>query len=174
MYANLELEVTEEEAETILKCANEGHETATAVQSTSNVANSGGCTLVELLKREQEMGNIVSFCAKIDEMLGGCHFMYPSLHPSLCTTSGGGVPIGRMTEVCGSPGVGKTQMCMQLAVDATIPEAFGGVGGATIYIDTEGSLVVERLAQIAAAAVEHIKEVAEGAEGEGLLINYMD
>jgi hypothetical protein len=31
---------------------------------------------------------------------------------------------------------------MQLALDAQIPEIFGGGGGETIYIDTEGSFMV--------------------------------
>ena len=41
----------------------------------------------------------------------------------------GGVPLGSVTEICGVPGIGKTQLCVQLAVNALIPEAFEGVGG---------------------------------------------
>ena len=40
------------------------------------------------------------------------------------------------------PGIGKSQMCMQLALDVQIPELFGGNGAEAVYIDTEGSLVV--------------------------------
>ena len=29
-----------------------------------------GATLLELLKQEQELGSIVTFCARVDEMLG--------------------------------------------------------------------------------------------------------
>ena len=36
----------------------------------------------------------------------------------------------------GVPGVGKTQLGMQLALDVQIPRAFGGVGGQAVYIDT--------------------------------------
>lgn len=42
-------------------------------------------------------------------------------------------PCGR-----GTPGVGKTQLSMQLALDVQIPEVFSGAAGAAIYIDTEG------------------------------------
>ena len=41
----------------------------------------------------------------------------------------GGVPLGSVTEICGAPGIGKTQLCAQLAVNALIPEVFDGVGG---------------------------------------------
>ena len=37
--------------------------------------------------------------------------------------------MGSVTEICGAPGVGKTQLCIQLAVNALIPEVFEGVGG---------------------------------------------
>lgn len=46
------------------------------------------------------------------------------------------------TELCGVPGIGKSQLCMQFALDVQIPELFGGNGAETVYIDTEGSLVV--------------------------------
>lgn len=50
-------------------------------------------TALELLqKEEEELRNIVTFSSRLDEALGG------------------GVPIGKTTEVCGVPGVGKTQL----------------------------------------------------------------
>lgn len=48
---------------------------------------------------------------------------------------------------------------LQLAVDVQIPEYLGGVGGEAIYIDTEGSFVVERAAEIAEAAVLHCQNI---------------
>jgi RAD51-like protein 2 len=42
---------------------------------------------------------------------------------------GGGIPLGEVTELCGIPGVGKTQFGMQLALDVQIPESLGGVMG---------------------------------------------
>lgn len=34
---------------------------------------------------------------------------------------GGGVPTGAVTEFCGAPGLGKTQIGIQLAVNVQIP-----------------------------------------------------
>ena len=94
-----------------------------------------------------------------------------------------------MTEICGAPGVGKTQVSIQLAVNALIPEVFEGVGGkiggggreslesdrkqksteciieesdsrAFVYVfDTEGSFVPQRIIEIAEATVGHFKRL---------------
>lgn len=58
---------------------------------------------------------------------------------------------------------------MQLCVDATIPECFGGVQGQALFIDTEGSFVPKRAAQIAQAAVDHCKVVAHSTQDPGEL-----
>lgn len=50
---------------------------------------------------------------------------------------------------------------MQLAVDVQIPVCFGGLGGKALYIDTEGSFVVQRVADMAEAAVKHCSLLAE-------------
>ena len=47
---------------------------------------------LDLLREEQSLPCIVTFSEKIDEMLGG------------------GVPLCKITEFCGAPGIGKTQM----------------------------------------------------------------
>jgi RAD51-like protein 2 len=54
------------------------------------------------------------------------------------TVLGGGVVCGQLTEFCGPPGVGKTQICIQLAVDVQLPPHIAGLGGEAVYIDTEG------------------------------------
>lgn len=105
--------------------------------------NSEGKTALELMKQEQAQNGIVTFSAQIDEMLGG------------------GIPVGRITEMCGPPGIGKTQLSIQVAVDVTIPELFGGLGKQAIYIDTEGSFLVERVHTMASALVDHISKVAK-------------
>ena len=46
----------------------------------------------ELLQQEQSLPSIVTFCAKLDEVLGG------------------GIALRKVTEICGAPGIGKTQM----------------------------------------------------------------
>ncbi|KAG5495224.1 hypothetical protein JKF63_02279 [Porcisia hertigi] len=72
---------------------------------------------------------------------------------------GGGVPVGGVTEISGPPGVGKTQLLMQLAVSCSMPIKFGGMGGACLFVDTEGSFVAERLEQMATAAVSLVRSI---------------
>lgn len=55
-----------------------------------------GHSALELLHREQLKGSIVTFCASIDGMIGG------------------GVALGKVTEFCGAPGLGKTQIRYEL------------------------------------------------------------
>ncbi|XP_044142358.1 DNA repair protein RAD51 homolog 3-like isoform X3 [Bufo gargarizans] len=100
-------------------------------------------TALELLEQEQAQASIITFCSALDEVLGG------------------GVPLAKVTEICGPPGVGKTQLCMQLAVDVQIPECFGGVDGETVYIDTENGFLVERLVDIANACVLHCSLITQ-------------
>ncbi|KAI4881436.1 hypothetical protein NFI96_000809 [Prochilodus magdalenae] len=103
-------------------------------------------TALDLLHQEQTQGSIVTFCSELDAVLGG------------------GVPVGKTTEICGAPGIGKTQLCIQLAVDVQIPACFGGLGGKAVYLDTEGSFVVQRVVDMAEAAVEHCTLLAEDEE----------
>ncbi|AIO01551.1 recombinase rad51, putative [Leishmania panamensis] len=72
---------------------------------------------------------------------------------------GGGIPVDGVTEISGPPGVGKTQLLMQLAVSCAMPVEFGGMGGACLFVDTEGSFVVERLEQMATAAVSLVRTI---------------
>jgi DNA repair protein RadA len=67
---------------------------------------------------------------------------------SLDQLLGGGVSSGRVTEVFGESGVGKTQLCFQLCVNllATKDDEEGDV----VFIDTVGTFRPERIAQMAA------------------------
>eukprot|EP01012_Entosiphon_sulcatum_P011177 TRINITY_DN16716_c0_g1_i1.p1 TRINITY_DN16716_c0_g1~~TRINITY_DN16716_c0_g1_i1.p1 ORF type:complete len:357 (-),score=48.95 TRINITY_DN16716_c0_g1_i1:9-1079(-) len=94
-----------------------------------------------ILERQQQSVSIVTFSQALDDLLGG------------------GVPVGCVTEFCGIPGIGKTQIGMQLALDVQIPEAVGGVAGSAIYIDTEGSFVIQRAQQMAGALLKHLQEI---------------
>ncbi|XP_066490972.1 DNA repair protein RAD51 homolog 3 isoform X2 [Tiliqua scincoides] len=100
-------------------------------------------TALELLEEEQTQGFIITFCSALDDALGG------------------GMQLTKITEICGAPGVGKTQLCMQLAVDVQIPECFGGLAGEAVFLDTEGSFMVERVADMAAACIQHCRLIAE-------------
>ncbi|XP_036310264.1 DNA repair protein RAD51 homolog 3 isoform X5 [Pipistrellus kuhlii] len=100
------------------------------------------CTALDLLEQEHTQNFIITFCSALDNILGG------------------GVPLTKTTEICGAPGVGKTQLCMQLAVDVQIPECFGGVEGEAVFIDTEGSFMVDRVVDLATACIQHLHLIA--------------
>ncbi|XP_034027708.1 DNA repair protein RAD51 homolog 3 [Thalassophryne amazonica] len=111
-----------------------------------NVDERRSMTALELLHKEEELRSIVTFSSALDAALGG------------------GLPVGKITEICGIPGVGKTQLCLQVAVDVQIPECFGGLGAQAVFIDTEGSFVLQRAVDLAAAAVHHCSLLAEDEE----------
>ncbi|XP_025851816.1 DNA repair protein RAD51 homolog 3 isoform X4 [Vulpes vulpes] len=106
------------------------------------------CTALELLEQEHTQSFIITFCSALDNILGG------------------GIPLTKTTEICGVPGVGKTQLCMQLAVDVQIPECFGGVEGEAVFIDTEGSFMVDRVVDLATACIQHLHLIAGRHMGE--------
>lgn len=87
--------------------------------------------------------HIVTFCRAIDSLLGG------------------GVARAELTEVAGMPGAGKTQLAMQLCVDARLPRRFGGAEGEAVYIDSEGSFSPERCLTMAEALVKHVRSSAD-------------
>lgn len=64
---------------------------------------------------------------------------------------GGGIETWAMTEFYGEFGSGKSQICHTLCVMVQAPKGEGGLGGAAIYIDTEGTFRPERIAEIAEA-----------------------
>ncbi|KAI9032162.1 P-loop containing nucleoside triphosphate hydrolase protein [Hyaloraphidium curvatum] len=98
---------------------------------------------LDLLERDLKRRPITTCCAALDGLLDA---------------KGSGVPVGVVSEFCGEPGVGKTQIGMQLCVNVQIPRSLGGAGGEALYIDSEGSFIVDRLAQIAAATVAETNE----------------
>ncbi|KAM5216042.1 DNA repair protein RAD51 homolog 3 isoform 3-T3 [Hipposideros larvatus] len=106
------------------------------------------CTALKLLEQEHTQSFIITFCSALDNILGG------------------GVPLTKITEICGAPGVGKTQLCMQLAIDVQIPECFGGVEGEAVFIDTEGSFIVDRVVDLATACIQHLQLIAGTHMGE--------
>ncbi|KAF9288811.1 DNA repair protein rad51c [Mortierella alpina] len=50
---------------------------------------------------------------------------------------------------------------MQLCINAQLPQTFGGTGGTSIYLDTEGSFVAKRVARIAGARAQEFNQRAE-------------
>ncbi|KAG0192433.1 DNA repair protein rad51c [Apophysomyces sp. BC1034] len=87
----------------------------------------------ELAQIQRERKGIPSSCKRLDMMFG----QY------------GGIPPCRITEFCGESGIGKTQLCLQLALNVQLEKHGGGLEGECIYIDTEGSLLTQRIAEMA-------------------------
>lgn len=79
---------------------------------------------------------------------------------------GGGVALGVLTEFCGAPGAGKTQLSLQLGVSCFLPQVFGGIQTddqhtlTCWYIDTEGSFSSSRFREVASAAVAQVTRIA--------------
>ncbi|BHF60761.1 DNA repair protein rad51c [Sparganum proliferum] len=106
-------------------------------------------TALELLKLEghkvgdeisgssTDSGHIVSMCKSFDDLLDG------------------GFPCGRITEVCGQPGIGKTQFCLQTCLTVQLPKWCSGLSGEAVFIDTEGSFMTKRLFQMAESLADH-------------------
>ncbi|KAG5284973.1 hypothetical protein AALO_G00032550 [Alosa alosa] len=146
--------ISQEEALEVLQTLRSDDGAGVASHAGGAGAVSGGLTALQLLQKEHALGDIITFCSALDSALGG------------------GVPVGKTTEVCGAPGVGKTQLCLQLAVDVQIPVCFGGRGGRALYVDTEGSFLVQRAADMAHAAVEHCRVVTQDAEQQAALKDF--
>ncbi|KAI7852443.1 P-loop containing nucleoside triphosphate hydrolase protein [Circinella umbellata] len=109
-----ELQLSKEEVQIILKLVHGGHILASQ-------------TAEDRIKSDNQKTGISFSCKAFDELFDRYK----------------GVPPSCITDFCGEPGSGKTQICMQLAVNA--PEC--------IYIDTEGSLFPGRLRQLAETIV---------------------
>ena len=109
-------------------------------------AASGAALLRAEARSSAQSPRIITFCAALDRLLGG------------------GIARGQLTEVCGPPGVGKTQLALQAALDAAIPRAFGGAGGEALIVDSEGSVLPERAAAMAQALSRHLRRVVSRAE----------
>ena len=111
-------------------------------------------TAASLLFQNSASRSIITCCKSIDELLLG------------------GIPINEITEIVGLPGVGKSQLCMQVCVDARIPSMFGGVSGEAIYIDTEGSFSPTRCFDMARALVQYVLKKKRKREENGDLSWY--
>ena len=110
------------------------------VASLLNASASSSSDNVSIGKGALQM-KIITFCRSLDKLMGG------------------GVQLGQITDICGTPGIGKSQLCMQLCVDVQINRIFGGVDGEAIFIDTEGTFQVDRIHSMAKALVNHLHKL---------------
>jgi len=87
----LEIGISKEEALAALEVVRqECH--GDAARAAGGSGTTRKCTALELLEEEQAQGFIITFCSALDNILGG------------------GVQLTKITEICGAPGVGKTQL----------------------------------------------------------------
>ncbi|KAN0041361.1 hypothetical protein ACTFIV_003900 [Dictyostelium citrinum] len=110
------------------------------INNYNNYLNNNGISALDLLIQDRDgNNNIITFCSEIDRILNG------------------GIPLKKITEICGVPGIGKTNMAFQLLVNTSIPFDLGGVQGKAIYIDTEGSYSCQRVREMATHLVDHLE-----------------
>ncbi|KHF98827.1 DNA repair RAD51 -like protein [Gossypium arboreum] len=164
-----ELNVSESEAMNILKVASHSRGSETSNASCSIVE--GAQSAWDMLHDEESLMHITTSSADLDNILGGgihckevteigwssLSLIVNSVLKYKLTTAFGSESIIFML-IGGVPGIGKTQLGIQIAVNVQIPNDFGGLGGKAIYIDTEGSFMVERAFQIAEACIEDMSE----------------
>ena len=91
-------------------------------------------TASEVDAKRKSLGRIHTGAKSLDELLGG------------------GVEANAITEAYGKFASGKTQLGFQLSVNVQRPVEQGGLGGKTLFIDTEGTFRPDRIEQIAKAA----------------------
>ncbi|XP_020096085.1 DNA repair protein RAD51 homolog 3 isoform X2 [Ananas comosus] len=132
-----DLNIELQEALEILKVVSDAADRSKSTDG-HHQALKGVQTAWDMLSEEQMQQHITTGCEDLDHILRG------------------GIHCGEVTEVGGVPGIGKTQLGIQLAVNVQIPVEYGGHGGQAVYIDTEGSFMVERAHQIAEGCINGI------------------
>ncbi|RLF11811.1 MAG: DNA repair and recombination protein RadA, partial [Thermoprotei archaeon] len=68
---------------------------------------------------------------------------------SIDSLLGGGLRPKAIYELCGQPGTGKTQLCLQLSVTVQLTANKGGLNGKCYFMDAEGTFSKERVKAIA-------------------------
>lgn len=84
-------------------------------------------------QKEFSAKRIVTSCRELDQALSN------------------GISTGVITEFCGPPGSGKTQICLQLCVNVQLPSDLDGVDGEAVFIDTNCGFSPHRFLSIATA-----------------------
>eukprot|EP00954_Amorphochlora_amoebiformis_P001077 83143-Amorphochlora_amoeboformis.AAC.2 len=152
-----ELEINQDEALKIWKTAKFGDDCMTrSVSNLSSTNSKREVSALNLWRRKARQRPIFSLCEDMDKMFGN------------------GIRIGEVTEFCGVPGAGKTQLGMQIACTVQIPTDLHGPGGQAIYIDTEGSFMPRRAYEIAGGVCKHLRGVAAISSDEKVKLIILD
>jgi DNA repair protein RadA len=129
------MSIAVENPKTLADVAEIGESTAAKIiAAAKQAADVGGFESGDsILERRKKLNRLTSSSKAFDELLGG------------------GLETQSIVEFFGEFGSGKTQMCFQLAVNATMPIEKGGLDGDVVVIDTENTFRPERIVQIAEA-----------------------
>ncbi|XP_020552214.1 DNA repair protein RAD51 homolog 2 isoform X2 [Sesamum indicum] len=85
----------------------------------------------------------------------------------------GGIPFGVVTELVGPAGIGKTQFCLKLALLASLPTSYGGLGGRVIYVDVESKFSSKRMIEMGLSSfpeIFHMEGLAQEMAGRILVL----
>jgi DNA repair protein RadA len=105
----------------------------------------------ELKEQRKKLRKLPTSSPQLDSLFGG---------PSEISGKGG-IETTSITEFFGEYGSGKTQICFQLAVNATMPESEGGLDGHVMVIDTENTFRPKRIDDMATAQGLDVYETQE-------------
>jgi len=111
-----------------------GEKTAEKIVKTAQDLEKMGFKSADLVwEKRRSMKKLTSGSQNLDDLLAG------------------GFEPGAVIELFGEYRSGKTQICHQLCVNVQLPYEQGGLEGAGLYIDTEGTFRPERIIQMAQA-----------------------
>ena len=90
--------------------------------------------------------------------------------PVLDAALGGGLDHHGITEIAGEAGAGKTQLALQLLLQAQLPPQRGGLGGGAVYLHTDGASHNATMSRLRSLAEAFARQHADlGATQERLL-----
>ena len=119
----------------IAEAAGMGVESAKkAIAAAKTMVEIGFESADEVMERRKHISRITTGSKSLNELLGG------------------GVETMAITEMYGRFSSGKSQLGFQLAVNVQKPPEEGGLGGATLFIDSEATFRPERIVQLATEA----------------------
>ncbi|XP_046615913.1 DNA repair protein RAD51 homolog 3-like isoform X2 [Neodiprion virginianus] len=131
----------------------------------SQLKNHGFCYVNDILDESASEATCIDaiqearICCKVPKSFSALDILQEELlRPKITTLSqaldnilDGGFQCRTVTELCGAPGSGKTQICMQISINVQLSESKNGPGGQTLYIDTRSGLCIARLKEMATA-----------------------
>ena len=141
-YTNL-MTIAVESPKTLADACDIGEATAIKIiDAAKRAADVGGFEPGDvILERRKNLDRLTTCSKAFDELLGR------------------GLESQAIHEFYGEFGSGKTQVCFQLAVNATLPKDKGGLDGDVVIIDTENTFRPERIVQMANALGADPEEV---------------